>query len=152
MSSRMTPWLRGALTPQTALDLANGHLENARKAKRSEVALTFCKDAETALARIRKSVRETFVSSSSDEDRALCNEIATTHFELGKLLDGVGYHVKAQDSYKNEKKWRGSVHSPGQSFSRSENVSLPSASNGSSDSTVDTTVSPAYFLAFYDSG
>ncbi|KAI8595010.1 hypothetical protein EDD21DRAFT_421087 [Dissophora ornata] len=106
MSSRITPWLRGALKPQTALDLANGHLENARKAKSSEVALTFCKDAETALARIRKSVRETFVSSSSDEDRVLCNEIATTHFELGKLLDGAGYHTKAQDSYKNEKQWR----------------------------------------------
>ncbi|KAI8596563.1 hypothetical protein EDD21DRAFT_243656, partial [Dissophora ornata] len=147
MSSRMTPWLRGALTPQTALDLANGYLENAQKAKNSEVALTFCKHAETDLDRIRTSVRKTSVSSSRDEDRALCNEIATTHFELGKLLDGLGCRSKAENSYKNEKKWRGDVQSPGQSFSHSENVALPPASNGSTDSTVDATVNPSVVLA-----
>ncbi|KAI8598045.1 hypothetical protein EDD21DRAFT_407134, partial [Dissophora ornata] len=147
MSSRMTPWLRGVLTPQTALELANVHLENARKAKSSELTEKFCKDAETDLARIRKSVRITYVSSSRDEDRALCNEIATTHCELGKLWDDLGHHNKAQDSYKNEKQWGGRVQLPGQSFSRSENVALPPTSNGSADSTADTTVNPSVVLA-----
>ena len=74
LTSPFSPW-RSVLTPQTALDLAHGHLENARKAKSPELALTFCKDAETVLARIKTSVRKTYVSSSRTEDRALCNEI-----------------------------------------------------------------------------
>ncbi|KAI8598961.1 hypothetical protein EDD21DRAFT_355900 [Dissophora ornata] len=60
---------------------------------------------KTALARIRRSARKTYVSSSRDEDRALCNEVATTYSELGKLLDSLGRRTKAQNSYKNEKKW-----------------------------------------------
>ena len=104
LSSPLSPW-RSVLTPQTALDLAHGHLENARKAKSPELALTFCKDAETVLARIKTSVRKTYVSSSRAEDRALCSEIAITYFELGKLLDSLGRRSKAQESYKNEGKW-----------------------------------------------
>ncbi|KAI8596054.1 hypothetical protein EDD21DRAFT_408664, partial [Dissophora ornata] len=99
-----SPW-RSALAPQAALDLANAHLENSRKANSSELALTFCKDAEKALARIKTSVRKTCVLSSRAEDRALCNEIATTYSELGELLDGLGYPTKAQTYYKSEGKW-----------------------------------------------
>ncbi|KAI8596515.1 hypothetical protein EDD21DRAFT_408311, partial [Dissophora ornata] len=113
--------LRGVLTPQVALELANGHLENALKTKNSEVALQFCKDAGGVLARIPTSVRKT----SRDEDRDLCNKIATTHFKLGKLLDDWGFSDKAQDNYKNEKKWRRDVQLPGQSSSHSENAALP---------------------------
>ncbi|KAI8598847.1 hypothetical protein EDD21DRAFT_356000 [Dissophora ornata] len=104
LGSPFSPW-RSVLTPQEALDIACSHLENARKAKSSGLALTFCNNADSALARIRTSVRKTFVSSSCAEDRILCNEIATTYFELGKLLDGLGRRTKAQDSYKNEQKW-----------------------------------------------
>ncbi|KAI8602649.1 hypothetical protein EDD21DRAFT_403485 [Dissophora ornata] len=104
LSNPFSPW-KSALAPQTALDLASVHLENARKAKNSELALTFCKDAEKALARIKTSVRKTYVSSSRAEDRALCNEIATTYSELGELLDGLGSPTKAQACYKNEEKW-----------------------------------------------
>ncbi|KAI8604815.1 hypothetical protein EDD21DRAFT_350561 [Dissophora ornata] len=104
LSSPFSPW-RSVLTPQAALDLANFHLENARKATNSEIALTFCKDAEIALARIRTSVRKTCVSSLGAEDRAVCNEIATTYFELGELFDGLGCRNKAQACYKNEEKW-----------------------------------------------
>ena len=104
LSSPFSPW-RSVLTPQAALDLATVHLENARKAKNSELALTFCKDAETSLARIKSSARKTYVSSSRSEDRALCNEIGTTYSELGVLLHGLGYPTKAQACYKNEEKW-----------------------------------------------
>ncbi|KAI8599880.1 hypothetical protein EDD21DRAFT_355066 [Dissophora ornata] len=104
LSSPFSPW-RSVLTPQAALDLANFHLENARKAKSSELAVTSCKDTETALARIRTSVRKTYVSSSRAEDRVLCNEIASTYSELGELLDGLRHPTKAQACYKNEEKW-----------------------------------------------
>ncbi|KAI8600798.1 hypothetical protein EDD21DRAFT_354227 [Dissophora ornata] len=99
-----SPW-RSVLTPQEALDLASVHLENARKAKSPEMTLSFCNEAETALARIRTSVRKTCVSSSRAEDRALCNEIATTYSELGKLFDDLGRRTKAQACCKKEEKW-----------------------------------------------
>ncbi|KAI8602885.1 hypothetical protein EDD21DRAFT_352349 [Dissophora ornata] len=102
--SPFSPW-RSVLAPETALDLANLHLENARKATSPELTLPLCNDAETALARIRTSAKKTYVLSSRAEDRALCNEIATTYFELGQLLEGLGRHTKAQASYKNEQKW-----------------------------------------------
>ncbi|KAI8600638.1 hypothetical protein EDD21DRAFT_354377 [Dissophora ornata] len=104
LSSPFSPW-RSVLTPETALNLANIHLENARKTTSPELTLALCNDAESALARIRTSARKTYVSSSRDEDRALCNEIATTYFELGKLLEGLGRRIKAQTCYKNEEKW-----------------------------------------------
>jgi len=104
LSSPFSPW-RSVLTPQEALDLANVRLEKARKAKSSGLALTFCNDAEASLSRIGTSVRKTYVSSSLAEDRALCGEIATTYFELGKLLGGLGRLSEAQACYKNEEKW-----------------------------------------------
>ncbi|KAI8599276.1 hypothetical protein EDD21DRAFT_355603 [Dissophora ornata] len=104
LSSTFSPW-RSVLTPQTALDLAASHLENACKAQSPELALAFCSDAETALARIRTSVRKASVSSSRAQDRALCSEIATTYSKFGELLDSLGRRSKAQACYKNEEKW-----------------------------------------------
>ena len=98
------PW-KSVLTPQTALDISSCYLENARKAKSPELALSFCTDAKTTLAHIRRSARKTYVSSSLAEDRALCGEIATTYFELGKLLGDLGRLSEAQACYKNEEKW-----------------------------------------------
>ncbi|KAI8602572.1 hypothetical protein EDD21DRAFT_352630 [Dissophora ornata] len=105
MTSSLYPWLRGILAPQEALELANTHLDNARIAPSPELALASCKDAEKDLARIRTSVRKDYVLSSRTQDRALCNEIATTYSKIGKLLDSLGRRSKAQDSYKNEQKW-----------------------------------------------
>ncbi|KAI8596072.1 hypothetical protein EDD21DRAFT_17012, partial [Dissophora ornata] len=104
LSSPFSPW-RSILSPQDALEAANAHLENARKAKSSELALTFCNEAQTALARIRTSVRKTLVSSVSVEDRAIRNEIASTYFELGELLGNLKHRDKAQTCYKNSEKW-----------------------------------------------
>ncbi|KAI8602570.1 hypothetical protein EDD21DRAFT_352628 [Dissophora ornata] len=104
LSNPLSPW-RSVLTPQAALDLAIPHLENARIAQSPELALGLCNDAEKALARIRTSVRKAYVLSSRTQDRALCNEIATTYSKIGKLLDSLGRRSKAQDSYKNEQKW-----------------------------------------------
>jgi len=104
LSSPLSPW-RSVLSPQAALDLANAHLENARKAKTSELALSFCNDAQTALDRIRTSVRKALVSSVSDKDRAMRNEIASNYFEIGELLDNWKLHGKAQTCYKDSEKW-----------------------------------------------
>ncbi|KAI8601142.1 hypothetical protein EDD21DRAFT_404690, partial [Dissophora ornata] len=138
LSSPFSPW-RSVLTPQTALDLATSHLENARKAQSPELALAFCNDAETALARIKTSVRKAYVSSSRPQDRTLCNEIATTYSELGELLDSLGRRSKAQASYNNEEKWGGRAQLPGQSSSRSDNV------NSLSDASL--VVEPAAYLS-----
>ncbi|KAI8601171.1 hypothetical protein EDD21DRAFT_353908 [Dissophora ornata] len=105
MLSSVYSKLRNTLSPQAALELANEHLENARKTKNPEIALEYCNDAEKALAHIRTSVRKTCVSSTRAEDQSLCNEIATAYFELGELLDSLGRRTKAQVIYKNGEKW-----------------------------------------------
>ncbi|KAI8603393.1 hypothetical protein EDD21DRAFT_402898 [Dissophora ornata] len=104
LSSPFSPW-RSVLSPQAALEAANAHLENARKAKSSELALTFCNEAQTALARIRTSVRKALVSSVSLEDRVMRNEIASTYFELGEFLDNLKRRDKAKACYKDSGKW-----------------------------------------------
>ncbi|KAI8596392.1 hypothetical protein EDD21DRAFT_408409, partial [Dissophora ornata] len=118
--------LKNVLTPQEALENASTHLKNARKAKNSELALTYCNEAQKTLGRIRISVRNALVSSVSVEDQAIRNEIATTYFELGKLLDKLKRRDKAQTCYKNSEKWGGRVQEPGQSPSHLNHAaSLP---------------------------
>ncbi|KAI8602318.1 hypothetical protein EDD21DRAFT_352863 [Dissophora ornata] len=97
--------LRNVLSPQAALEYANTHLQNARKANSSELALMYCNEAQKALARIRTSVRKALVSSVTVEDRAMRNEIASTYFELGELLENLKHPDKAQTCYKNSEKW-----------------------------------------------
>ncbi|KAI8603355.1 hypothetical protein EDD21DRAFT_351932 [Dissophora ornata] len=97
--------LRNVLSPQAALEDANVHLENARKAKRSELALTYCNEAQKALARIRTSARKALVSSVSVEDRTTRHEIASIYFELGEHLENLKHRDKAQTCYKNSEKW-----------------------------------------------
>ncbi|KAI8597832.1 hypothetical protein EDD21DRAFT_407304, partial [Dissophora ornata] len=125
--------LRNILSPQEALEEANSHLENARKAKSSGLALTYCNDAQTALSRIRRSVRKALVLSVSVEDQAIRNEIASTYFELGELLENLKHRDKAQTCYKNSGKWGGRVQEPGQSPSLPNDVASPPAP----DPTVD---------------
>ncbi|KAI8605546.1 hypothetical protein EDD21DRAFT_349891 [Dissophora ornata] len=99
LSSPFSPW-RSVLTPQAALDLASVQLENARSAKSPELALTFCNDAETSLARIRRTVRKAYTASSRVEDQAVCDEIVNTYSELSELFNSLGHHSKAQASSK----------------------------------------------------
>ncbi|KAI8600059.1 hypothetical protein EDD21DRAFT_143073 [Dissophora ornata] len=138
------PW-RGVLTPQAALGLVTSHLENARIAQSPEQALGLCKDAEKALARIRTSVRKSYVLSSRAQDRALCNDIATAYSEIGKLLDSLGLRTKAQAIYKNEEKWGGRAQLPGQSSSRSTNVNSPPAVDSSADSSTSPIIEPTAY-------
>ncbi|KAI8600572.1 hypothetical protein EDD21DRAFT_415718 [Dissophora ornata] len=125
--------LRNVLSPQVALEDANAHLENARKAKRPELALTYCNEAQKALGRIRRSVRKNLVSSVSVEDRAICNEIASTYFQLGELLENLKNRDKAQTCYKNSEKWGGRVQEPCQLPSLPNHVASPPAPGSAVD-------------------
>ncbi|KAI8604597.1 hypothetical protein EDD21DRAFT_350782 [Dissophora ornata] len=104
LSNPLSPW-RSVLTPQGALDLANAHLENARRAKIYEKALPFCKDAETAISRIRRSVKKDLMLSSHTEDQTLRNKIAGIYFEIGELMGSLGYHSKAKIRYQKAEDW-----------------------------------------------
>ncbi|KAI8599314.1 hypothetical protein EDD21DRAFT_406120, partial [Dissophora ornata] len=119
--------LRNVLSPQAALEDANAHLENARKAKSSELALTYCNEAQKALARIRRSVKKALVSSVSFEDLAIRNEIASTYFELGELLENLKHRDKARTCYESSEKWGGRVQEPGRSPSLPNHIASPPA-------------------------
>ncbi|KAI8598023.1 hypothetical protein EDD21DRAFT_356730 [Dissophora ornata] len=99
MFSKVLPLLRHTLTPAAALEVAKVHLKNARETENSEVALTFCGEAVTAMSRIGRSARRALVSSSRVEDRRLCSEIAATYIELGELLHSLGSQSKAKACY-----------------------------------------------------
>ncbi|KAI8594209.1 hypothetical protein EDD21DRAFT_449538, partial [Dissophora ornata] len=117
--------LRNVLSPQEALEDANARLENARKTKSSELALTYCNESQKALGRIRTSVKKALVSSVSVEDRVICNEIASTYFQLGKLLENLKHRDEAQTCYKKSEKWGGRAQEPGQSPSLPNHVVSP---------------------------
>ena len=105
MFSSVISVLRSTLSPQTALDAATGYLENAHKAKNSELALMYCTDAEATLSRIKRSARKDLISSLRVEDRALCQGIAAAYSELGKILERWENSVKAKASYAKAEKW-----------------------------------------------
>lgn len=89
---------RGDPPPQKLLELANAHLESARKTKDSELALMFCDDAESALSRVKRAVKKT-------EDQSLRERTGVAYFELGKLFANLGHQDKAQENYKKAEKW-----------------------------------------------
>lgn len=100
-----TPSSRSALSSQQALEFAsNICLDNARKAKDSDVALQLCDDAEVALSHLRRANK---VSSAghTDDQRALSKEIANVYIELGRLQNGFGQSAKAQANYKRAELW-----------------------------------------------
>ncbi|KAG0310472.1 hypothetical protein BGZ99_000363, partial [Dissophora globulifera] len=91
-------------SPQQILELANLHLENARKTKDREVALDLCNDAEAALSRITKTAKKTLKTPLSVEDQALRNGVAASYLEHGNLLESLGHVEKAKLSYKKAEK------------------------------------------------
>ncbi|KAG0346708.1 hypothetical protein BGZ54_005124, partial [Gamsiella multidivaricata] len=96
---------RKALLPQKELELANFHMENARKTKDRELALALCDDAETALSRMKRAAKKILTTPLSVEDQALRDGFAGACLEHGNLLDSLGYSEMAQASYKRAEKW-----------------------------------------------
>ncbi|KAG0247993.1 hypothetical protein BG011_000656, partial [Mortierella polycephala] len=106
MIGRIFSSSRDNLSPQEALEIAKGHLENARKSDNPNLILAWCADAEEALSPIKRSVRKGLIPPKSVEDQALCNGVFIVYLERGKLLDSLGYHDKAQTSFKVAEEWR----------------------------------------------
>ncbi|KAG0344843.1 hypothetical protein BGZ54_005735, partial [Gamsiella multidivaricata] len=89
-----------------ALNLANAHLENARKADDPYLILDLCASAEAALSQMKRADKRTLIPPMSTEDQALCNGISTAYSDRGKLLDSLGHLDKAQASFRQAEKWR----------------------------------------------
>ncbi|KAF9980585.1 WD_REPEATS_REGION domain-containing protein, partial [Modicella reniformis] len=95
MSYNTVSSARCGISPQKTLELANFHLNNARRVNDPELALALCDDAEAALFRIK-----------NFGERALRDGVATAYFEHGKLLDNMGQVDKAEISFKKAEKFR----------------------------------------------
>ncbi|KAG0345524.1 hypothetical protein BGZ54_005548, partial [Gamsiella multidivaricata] len=97
---------RKVLSPQQELELANFHIENARKAKGQEFfALALCDDAEAALSRMKRAARKILTTPLTVEDQALRDGFAGTCLEHANLLVSLGHSEMAQVSYKRAEKW-----------------------------------------------
>ncbi|KAG0366091.1 hypothetical protein BGZ54_005823, partial [Gamsiella multidivaricata] len=96
---------RKALSLQRGLEIANLHLDNARKTKDPEIALALCNDAEAALSRMKRAAKKTLKLPLSDEDQALRDRFAGACLEHANLLESFGYIKMAQVSYKRAEKW-----------------------------------------------
>ncbi|KAG0294426.1 hypothetical protein BGZ98_001774, partial [Dissophora globulifera] len=94
----------GTLSPQQTLELANLHLENARKTKDPEISLVLCHDAEAALSRIKRVAKKSLKTPLSVEDQALRDGFAAAYFEHGSLLEQLDHIEMAKVSYRNAEK------------------------------------------------
>lgn len=85
------------------LELANTHLENARKAQEKGsplLALVHCDDADSTLYHMK---RTTKLNTNSTEDITQ-KDVAIAYFELGRIQDLLGEKDKAQNSFKKAQK------------------------------------------------
>jgi hypothetical protein len=89
--------LRGSLSPQKALKLANVYLETAFSTTDSDIALVLCHDTEVSLYQAKKSARH-------DKNATVIKGIATAYIGLGKLLESHGHVGGAQASFKKAEK------------------------------------------------
>ncbi|KAF9903177.1 hypothetical protein BX616_001696, partial [Lobosporangium transversale] len=82
------------LSPSKALKLFNIYIEDVRRIDHDDddnIVLEICLDAVTTLSRIHRSVRKTLVSSTRDEDKALCQRVATAYRKLGRSFERLGH-------------------------------------------------------------
>ncbi|KAF9984383.1 hypothetical protein BGZ65_000498 [Modicella reniformis] len=94
--------LRGDLSGRQILELANLHLENARKTNDDKIASVLCEDVESALSHVKKAAK----SAPKDADHQdLEIRVATAYSELGKLQGQLGLSDKAEASIKKAEKW-----------------------------------------------
>ncbi|KAF9925608.1 hypothetical protein BGZ65_007653 [Modicella reniformis] len=95
-----------ALSPQLSLELTNVYLENAYKTTEKDIALVLCRDAETALTQAKSATKKYPIHLKDTQSELLKEGIASAYIDLGKLLDGHGYQIKAQAISKKAEKWR----------------------------------------------
>ncbi|KAG0347560.1 hypothetical protein BGZ54_004879, partial [Gamsiella multidivaricata] len=86
---------RKTLSPQKELELTNIYVENARKTK----------DREIALSRMKRAAKKTLTTPLSVEDQALRDGFVGACLEHARLLESLGYNEMAQVSYNRAEKW-----------------------------------------------
>ncbi|KAF9985171.1 hypothetical protein BGZ65_011527 [Modicella reniformis] len=90
----------GVLSPENGLKLAMSHLENARKAADSDLALMLCNEARVALSRIERFTLEALLRTDINQDQTLCGEAAYVVSELDKMFTTLESQDKTQASYR----------------------------------------------------
>ncbi|KAF9342621.1 hypothetical protein BGX26_007178, partial [Mortierella sp. AD094] len=118
------------LSLEEALELANKHLELARKEGDTARALEISSDAKSLMKDAEK-----IFASKKVKDPALGKGIANAYHEHGRLLDDLGCHDKAKKSHGKAEKW-GYVH-------------VVSRDTGSSQPTATLSVAPSVVAAMH---
>ncbi|KAF8983543.1 hypothetical protein BGZ46_010051 [Entomortierella lignicola] len=91
---------KNKLTLEDTLEIANKHLESAKKANDPTKSLKHSRSAKSVL----KDAEKIFVANKI-ENPALQDGIASAYHEHGQLLDELGYHSKAHKSHNKAKEW-----------------------------------------------
>ncbi|KAF9207114.1 hypothetical protein BGZ49_001162 [Haplosporangium sp. Z 27] len=91
---------KNKLTLEDTLEIANKHLESARKANDPTKSLKHSRSVKSVL----KDAEKIFVANKI-ENPALQDGVASAYHEHGQLLDELGYHSKAHKSHNKAKEW-----------------------------------------------
>ncbi|KAG0212438.1 hypothetical protein BGX31_001502, partial [Mortierella sp. GBA43] len=102
-----------ALSLRQALEVANGHLDNAYNAEDREVALVFARDAKSALSQAKNADKKYPDHLKDVGYQALRNGIANAYTDLGKFLEHLDFLEDAQAIGTKAEKWGGNAHSRG---------------------------------------
>lgn len=95
----VTPSLRGNLSLQQSLELANAYLECAGKVHDRGVALVMCYDTEVSLLYAKKDAKHA-------KDRSVRHGIANAYIKLARVLEGQGCGTESKAIYKKAEKLR----------------------------------------------
>ncbi|KAK3823326.1 MAG: hypothetical protein J3Q66DRAFT_437708 [Benniella sp.] len=93
----VTPSLRGNLSLQQSLELANAYLECAGKVHDRGVALVMCYDTEVSLLYAKKDAKHA-------NNRTVRHGIANAYIKLARVLEGQGCGSEARAIYKKAEK------------------------------------------------
>ncbi|KAF9904967.1 hypothetical protein BX616_001133 [Lobosporangium transversale] len=98
------PSSRSVLSPSIALKLFTIYTENARDYGK-EIALELCLDAVAVLSRIHRSVRKALITSTRNEDKTLCQNVATAYYDLARSFERLGQPDEARNNDRKAEKW-----------------------------------------------
>ncbi|KAF9909407.1 hypothetical protein BX616_011186, partial [Lobosporangium transversale] len=140
MFSKTYTSTRGVLSPSMALRLFNLYIENTRRIDNdNNILMELCLDASFALSRIHQSDIKNLASPASNEDRILCQGIASAYNEVARLFEHLGRSSDAEKNDRKARKWgyvqdsNITYHEPSQ-ITKSININNNNSQNNSSTS------------------
>ncbi|KAF9922122.1 hypothetical protein BGZ67_010717, partial [Mortierella alpina] len=92
-------WLRNGLPLREIIDVAGIFLKFAQSTSNSHVLHLFCGNISAVLYAMKRGARKTLNPSSSNEDRELCENIASVFTEHGNLWKRLENAEKAKSSF-----------------------------------------------------